>query len=63
MPETLADTPPEREEGPVAEKQLAIRIPEELHRRFRLECVRRGVSMRDVLEEAIRKFLAGKRGR
>ena len=63
MPETLVETPPQREESPVAEKQLVIRIPEDLHRRFRLKCVSEGVSMREVIEDAIRKFLATKRGR
>lgn len=41
---------------------LAVRVPVELHKRLKLEAVRRGVSMAELVEAALRQYLGGKRG-
>jgi predicted HicB family RNase H-like nuclease len=44
------------------EKQLAVRVPVTLHKRLKLEAVRRGVSMAELTVLALRELLAAKRG-
>ncbi len=39
-------------------KELNVRIPADLHRRLKLESVRRTVSMQAIVEQAIRELLA-----
>lgn len=43
-------------------KLFAVRVPVELHKRLKLEGVRRGISMAALVESALRQYLAGKRG-
>jgi predicted HicB family RNase H-like nuclease len=43
-------------------KLFGVRVPVELHKRLKLEAVRRGVSMAALVEAALRQFLSGTRG-
>ncbi len=43
-------------------KLFGARVPVELHKRLKLEAVRRGVSMAELVEAALRQYLSGKRG-
>ena len=38
-------------------KQFATRVPEELHRRLKVEAARRGVSMAELVESAVERIL------
>ncbi len=38
-------------------KQLALRIPDDLHLKLKLKCVKERRSMMEVLTEAIRKYV------
>lgn len=38
-------------------KMLTIRIPEELHKAFKLKCVAEGVEMRTVIEKLIEDYV------
>ena len=38
-------------------KQLALRLPEDLHRNLKLKCVKEGRPMGDVLIELIKEYL------
>jgi predicted HicB family RNase H-like nuclease len=44
------------------EKLLGVRVPLTLHRRLKVEAARRAVSMAELVELALREFLAPKRG-
>jgi len=46
------------EEGGV--KQLALRLPEDLHRNLKLKCVKEGRTMMEVLIELIQEYLKRK---
>ena len=41
-------------------KLFAVRIPVELHKRLKLESVRRTISMAALVETALRQYLGGK---
>jgi len=38
-------------------KQLALRISDDLHLKLKLKCVKEGRTMREVLTEAIKKYV------
>lgn len=40
-------------------KQLTLRIPEDLHREFKVNTAKKGQSMGEVAVELIRKYLNG----
>ena len=40
-------------------KQLTLRIPEDLHREFKVNAAKKGQSMGEVAVELIRKYLHG----
>lgn len=44
-------------------KLFGARVPVELHKRLKLEAVRRGIPMAELVEMALRAFLSRKRGR
>ncbi len=44
------------------QKLLAVRIPVELHKRLKLEGVRRSISMAALVEAALRHYLGGRHG-
>ena len=41
-------------------KQLNIRLPEELHRKFKAQCALDGLSLADAVEDLVRHYIAGK---
>ena len=41
-------------------KQLALRLPEDLHRNLKLKCVKEGRTMMEVLIELIQEYLKRK---
>ena len=45
------------------QKLFGVRVPVELHRRAKLESVRRGIPMAKLVEDALRSYLSGKRGK
>jgi predicted HicB family RNase H-like nuclease len=45
----------------MAEKQILIRIPPELHRELKTLAARSETTMRDLIEEAIRRLLQHRR--
>jgi predicted DNA-binding protein len=49
--------PEEKETGKKDEKQLALRLPRDLHLKLKLKCVKEGRPMVDVLVEAIKKYV------
>ena len=44
-------------------KLFGVRVPVALHRRAKLEAVRRGIPMAKLVEDALRSYLSGKRGK
>ena len=40
-------------------KQLTLRMPEDLHREFKVDTAKKGQSMGEVAVELIRKYLSG----
>ena len=40
-------------------KQLNIRLPENLHHRFKAKCAMDGLSLVDAVDELVRAYLAG----
>ena len=44
-------------------KLFGVRVPTALHRRAKMEAVRRGVSLAALVEAALRQYLSRTRGR
>ena len=53
MARKIAEKKPEEKD----EKQLALRLPKDLHLKLKLKCVKEGRPMVDVLVEAIKKYV------
>lgn len=49
----------EKETEEKEEKQLALKLPKELHLKLKLKCVQEGRAIKDVLIELIEEYLRG----
>lgn len=45
------------------DKVLTIRIPEELHKQFKIKCVTQGEQMNSVLTEMIKAYVKGSKAK